>query len=63
LVALGTAPHQKRSGTMTSQSTEKKRSIADRIKQSDILVLILALAALCAITYFLKPSSSPSATS
>lgn len=40
---------------MTSQSTEKRRSIADRIKQSDILVLILALAALCAITYFLKP--------
>lgn len=40
---------------MTSQSTEKGRNIADRIKQSDILVLILALAALCAITYFLKP--------
>jgi ribose transport system permease protein len=40
---------------MISQSTESKRSIADRIKQSDILVLILALVALCAITYFLKP--------
>jgi len=40
---------------MTSQSRENGRSIADRIKQSDILVLILALVALCAITYFLKP--------
>lgn len=40
---------------MISQSKEKGHSIADRIKQSDILVLILALIALCAITYFLKP--------
>ena len=40
---------------MISQSREKGPSIADRIKQSDILVLILALIALCAVTYFLKP--------
>ncbi len=40
---------------MSNRSREGKGSVLERIRQSDILVLILALVALCVITYFLKP--------
>jgi ribose transport system permease protein len=40
---------------MSNQSRGKGRAIAEKIKQSDVVVLILALAVLCVITYCLKP--------
>ena len=40
---------------MLNQPEENRSSLWERIRQSDILVLLVALLAMCAVTYFIKP--------